>query len=170
MRSAVLPVILVLASFTDAVAQELPLQPGQRVRVTVPRLAVNKHEETFQALRGGTLVLAAISYPLVDVTRLDVHRGHKSWGWVNGAVLGFLAGVGVGATAGALVDCGVGSSDDDSCVGFGIVVGAPIGLLVGTTAGLLIKTDKWEEVPLDRLRVSVVPTPNGFAIGARLAF
>ena len=33
-----------------------------------------------------------------------------------------------------------------------------------------IKTDRWEEVPLDRLKVSIAPTPSGFGIGARIAF
>jgi hypothetical protein len=37
--------------------------------------------------------------------------------------------------------------------------------------GALIKTDRWEEVPLDRLRVSFAPKRDGrFTVGFRIAF
>ncbi|MDH3292336.1 MAG: hypothetical protein OEO20_15945 [Gemmatimonadota bacterium] len=63
MRSAVLPVILVLASFTDAVPQELPLQPGQRVRVTAPDLGINKLPARLQSM--AEMLVFLVGYCLV---------------------------------------------------------------------------------------------------------
>jgi hypothetical protein len=41
-----------------------------------------------------------------------------------------------------------------------LVFGAAGGL-VGLGIGALFKTERWEEVPLDQLRVSVAPQPDG---------
>ena len=45
-------------------------------------------------------------------------------------------------------------------------VGGIFGAVIGAASG----GDRWEEVPLDRLRVSVMPQQGGFGIGARIAF
>ncbi len=42
--------------------------------------------------------------------------------------------------------------------------------VVGAVVGGMIKTDRWEEVLLDRLRVSFVPKGDGFALGFSVAF
>ena len=45
--------------------------------------------------------------------------------------------------------------------------GAGIGGLIGA----FVKTDRWEAVPLDQLRVSVVPQRGGrFALGLSISF
>jgi hypothetical protein len=74
MRLGTLLAMFVLASPTDAVAQELPLQPGQRVRVTAPALDLNEYEDTLRPLCGDTLVLESLSCPLSDVMWL--HSAH----------------------------------------------------------------------------------------------
>ena len=54
-------------------------------------------------------------------------------------------------------------------VGFGI--GFAGGALIGVAIGGFIKSDRWEEVPLDRLRVSVAPQVDGrFALGFSVGF
>ncbi|MDH3368522.1 MAG: hypothetical protein OEO17_11815, partial [Gemmatimonadota bacterium] len=109
MRSAVLLVILVIASFTDAVPQELPLQPGQRVRVTAPDLGINKLPGRLQSMSGDTLVVLAgkaVVCEISEITRLDVYAGRKSHVWV-GAGMGLLAGAVAGAiTWTSIGDCG----------------------------------------------------------------
>ena len=59
-------------------------------------------------------------------------------------------------------------------MGFGLIGGAGLGALgagIGAIVGALIKTDRWEEVPLDRLRVSFVPQRGGrFALGLSVRF
>jgi len=160
--------VLLLAPFADAIAQEQPLQPGQRVRVTVPSLDVNKHKTTFQRLHGDTLVFSSASYAVSDVTRLDVHSGRKSHTWA-GAGIGFL----VGAVGGGIAGHQFGLCEDNKAecaLGGAGVFGLGGSLLGAAVGGFVWKTDKWQEVPLDRLRVSVVPTRNGIGIGARIAF
>jgi hypothetical protein len=45
------------------------------------------------------------------------------------------------------------------------------GAAVGLVVGAFTKTDRWEEVPLDRLRVSIVPQRDGrFALGVSVSF
>jgi hypothetical protein len=174
MRCFGLFTILALASFTDATAQVLPLQPGQRVRVTAPALGILKQPGSFQAQHGDTLVVIADSvrhYPLTSVTRLERYRGRGS-AWATG--------LGVGAIVGAMVGSGVGvavaAGEDDPFISHEVIVaaggvtGAVSGALVGLIVGGLIKTDKWEKVPLERLRVSVVAQRNGFGLGASIAF
>ena len=48
---------------------------------------------------------------------------------------------------------------------FGAVIGGGTGLVGGIVMGALSKTDCWEEVPQDRLRVSFAPQRDGFALG-----
>lgn len=169
MRTILLVLVLVLAPLTDAIAQELPLQPGQRVRVTVPSRRLYRFQETFQQMRGDTLVLESGWCLFADVTRLDVHRGQKS-AWASGLLYGSLAGALIGSLAGAAQ----GADPDASHPGGSALVGGiflgGVGAVSGLVIGALTKTDQWEEVPLDRLRVSVVPMRNGFGIGVSIAF
>jgi len=159
MRVLTLLAVLLLAPLTDALAQEQPLEPGQRVRVTVPSLDVNKQKATFQGMAGDTLVLSSASYSLSGVTRFDVYSGRKSHFWA-GAGIGFLVGAAGGAVAGSVVNCG--GEDQMLCVGWGAGVFGLGGAIVGGLVGAFVwKADKWEEVPLDRLRVRVVPQRGG---------
>ncbi len=53
----------------------------------------------------------------------------------------------------------------------GAGVGVLVGGLLGLGIGALIKTDRWEEVPLDQFRVSLVPQWNGGrALGVAVSF
>jgi hypothetical protein len=182
MRTVALFAVLVLAPSTDAIAQAQPLLPGQRVRVTAPTLGINKQVATFQTLENDMLVMSADSTmrcPIAAVIRLDVHRGQKSR-IGKAALIGSLVGASVGAAAGAVLagrcegstshlvgpDCGPGY------IGAGAVVVGGVGALVGVGIGALSgPTHKWEEIPLNRLRVSVVPQQGGrFALGVSLRF
>ena len=52
----------------------------------------------------------------------------------------------------------------------GALVGGALFGVIGAGIGTFIKTDRWEEVPLDRLRVSFGPKRDGFAVGVRVTF
>jgi hypothetical protein len=55
--------------------------------------------------------------------------------------------------------------------GAGFVVGGLGGALIGALIGSASKTDRWQEVPLDRLRVSLGPQRDGrFGLGASVRF
>ena len=117
-----------------------------------------------------TLILGATECPLASVTRLDVSRGLKSNGGV-GAAIGFPAGALLTVAYCKAVDkTGCELFDDDLTPFLALVFGA-LGGVVGGIVGHNIKTDRWEEVPLERLRVSLTPQPDGrFALGFSVGF
>ena len=153
---------------TDIVAQEsFVLEPGQRIRVTAPTcgLGLTRQVTRFRAFRAGTLVLDTSECAVASVTRLDVSRGQKSnTSW--GVVIGFAAGA-----LGAIAYCSQNKNefsnegkcvlfDDDTTLFQALIFGTGGGL-VGGFVGYLIKTDRWEAVPLDRLRVGLAPQRDG---------
>ena len=175
-----LSAVLLVLPLTTAVAQQQPppLEPGAWVRITAPSLGIEKQAATFQALRGDTLVVMADStmyYPLGSITRFDVYRGQKSRvgtdaliGGIVGAAVGL--GLSIAYVAGGCVDgCG-----DEVAVGIAsvMVIGGGIGAGIGAGIGLVMgSTDRWEEVPLDRLRVSFAPQwGGGFALAISVYF
>ena len=123
----------------------------------------------------------SLALPLDSVERLDVLRGRKAH-TTGGVLLGaIVAGIGGGIIATLSYEepepctewCffeGMWGAADDP-FGTGFVVGAAIGGFVGGWIGSMMKTDKWEEVPLDRLQVSFAPQSDGrFAFGVSLSF
>ncbi len=169
-RLSIIPLaVLAVAPLTRVTAQELPpIKVGDRVRVTAPD--VNKYDGTLQAMRGGALTVDTLRITVASVTRLDVHRGRKLS--VPGGILGFLGGAVVGGAAAWFAfqdDQGAPTCTNEIpfcplVIGAVAVGGAAIGALVG-------RTDRWEEVPLDQLRVSVIPQHDGrFGLGLSFAF
>ena len=56
-------------------------------------------------------------------------------------------------------------------VGIGALVGGAIGAGLGAGIRLAVKSDRWEEAPLDRLRVSVLPQRGGgLGLGVSVRF
>ena len=162
--------ICILGGASTKIAAQEPLVSGSRVRVTAPDCALRGEAATFRTLRADTLVLETTECPLASVTRFDVSRGQKSHALL-GAGIGFTAGA-----LGAVVICKVvekGScelTDDDITLEAALITGAIGGLAAGI-AGYFIKTDRWEEVPLERLRVSLTPQRDGrFALGFSVTF
>ena len=93
----------------------------------------------------------------------------------------YSAGIGFAAGAlGTVIYCSGNNefSDEGKCEVYGRdftlmttgLVGAAGGI-VGVIIGYGIKTDRWEEVPLDQLRVSLAPQRDGgFALGFSVRF
>ena len=97
------------------------------------------------------------------MTRLDVSRGLKS-NTQGGAVMGVHAGA-----LGAVVYCKAVDALEYAPM-LAMFFGAAGGL-VGGIIGHNIKTDLWEKVPLERLRVSQTPQRDGgFALGFSVRF
>ncbi len=169
MRALAILAVLVLAPLTDAITQGVPLQPGQRVRVTVPSRDLIKHEESFRQLRADTLVLESMWLPLSDVTRLDAYRGRHRHKW-TGVGIGFLGGTVIGYVIAysTCAPCDDSSVEKEALPVAGAIIGALGGAMIGGMVGERIKTGKWEEVPLDRLRVSIVPQRGG-RLGLRVS-
>jgi hypothetical protein len=56
-------------------------------------------------------------------------------------------------------------------VATGALVFGAVGGFVGGGIGAMSSSERWKEVPLDRLRVSIVPLRDGrFALGLSVAF
>jgi hypothetical protein len=109
---------------------------------------------------------------LSKVTRLDVFGGRRSHPWRGAAI-----GAGVGGAAGFITGLALGGGCIDSnCFtgaqvgGILAVAGGVVGGLIGLGVGSATKTDRWDEVPLDQLRVSFVPRRDGLAVGISVAF
>jgi hypothetical protein len=176
MRALTVLALLLIVLVSDAVTQEQPLQPGQRVRVTAPYLGINKQVARFDALDGGVLAVTADSTmrcPLLDVTRLDVYRGRQGHPWLGAGI-----GSAVGAVTGVVIGVQLCNNDwlcPDRYMGWavlaGLGIGGATGALLGAGIGTLIKTDRWQEVPLEQLRVNVLPLRDGrLALGLSVAF
>ena len=175
-------VLLLVLLPAVAVAQRPDLSPGQRVRVTAPDLGLGRAHATFEAIDGSDLVIrtdATRRVPLASVARLEAYAGRRSH-WLLGAGIGFVVGAGAtyvllnppGTNSTALCDQSanqdaIGSGECLGLTALGGVVGGGLGALVG----MFIKSDRWTDVPRERLRLTVVPQRHGrFAVGASLAF
>ena len=115
-----------------------------------------------------------VRIPLASIERLEVARGRRTtaragacYGGLVGAVLGGLAVAGLGeALCENASDCG--ASAEGYLVGVGIFGAAGAG--VGALTGLAIKTDRWERLPVDRVRVGIRPAPGGASVQVSLAW
>lgn len=180
-------VVLLLAPFPSVIAQERapPVKPGARVRVsyTQPcppevrcvgsRPAV-RHTGTVVALDGDSLVLAVerrtdrLVIPRRSMTKLEVSWGHKRQ-TVGGAIIG--ASVTGGLVLGVLLVCGDFCPENPGAAAEVVVYWAAIGAGIGALIGTAVITDRWEEVPLDRLRLSFMPQRKGrFGLSWSVAF
>ena len=175
---AVVPLLIPL-QFTSA-QQVPPIETGSRIRVTAPALGVDKLVGTSVEADATRIRVQAddqaspMTISLTDVTRLEVSQGQKSRVG-RGALIGLGVGAGVGAVLGFVLGSEACIDSGSTCPGFGaLVVGGGLGILgagVGAGIGALIKSERWEEVPLDRLRVNIVPLRDGrFALGLSVAF
>ncbi len=172
--------VLALAPLTHVTAQEPPpVNVGDRVRLTAPTLDIDKYDGTLRAMDRDTLIVDSLRVALLSVTRLDVHRGRKSNAG-KGALVGGIVGGVLGGVAGAVLagfcEMNGGSSQPASeCrpafMAVGTLAVGGFGALVGVVVGAGSTGDRWEEVSLDRLRVSFAPQRDGrFGLGLSVRF
>jgi hypothetical protein len=179
MRIAIVPLLPVLYTSPFVLsAQANPLvELGSRVRVTAPGLAMHKQVATLEAWRGDTLVISrpwTMDCPLASVTSLEVTRERKS-NTIEGLSIGLFGGAALGGILGAVAydesnEKSLASNEGEAAFRGAILFGG-VGGLVGLGIGAFTKSDRWEEVPLDRLRVSVAAQRKGrLGIGFSLKF
>jgi hypothetical protein len=114
-------------------------------------------------------------FPLDSLERLDVYRGRA-----RATGRGTFVGVATGLVIGLVIGLDSRAKCEERCVsmcercGRDAVVGATLGPMrgaaVGAGVGALIKTNRWEEVPLDRIRVSFAQKRDGLALGLSVSF
>ncbi len=154
-RATILVAILAFVPFASATAQ-VPLRPGERVRVTLLPLCPpntlcakppRQSEGTFLAWEAYSLVVQSngnsLALPLDSVTKLEVSRGRRlsSQGAAIGAAIGggFLLYASRNAAAGAL-GAGLGALLGGSRrarmeAGIGLLAGAFSGAFIGLASG-----------------------------------
>jgi len=171
---AVVPLLIPL-QYTSA-QQGPPIETGSRIRVTAPALGVDKLVGTSVEVDATRIRVqaddqaAAMTISLTEVTRLEVSQGRKS-NALAGLGIGFLGGAAIGGLVAMQFDEEGGDSSQGQYFLFGAVVGGAAFGAIGAGIGALVKTERWEEVPLDRLRVSIVPLRDGrLALGLSVAF
>ena len=167
--------------------------PGERVRVKQDcaevstdssairvRTVCPPHVGTFTMMAADSIVLGTggsgsrTGVSLASVTSLEVSRGRMSRTG-SGALVGFAVGAVYGAMQGGSWAQGCDEphfwpcSDPAAMAVLGVFFGG-IGMGMGAMIGGFIRTDRWEEVPLDRVRVSFAPRRDGFAVGLSVAF
>ena len=156
------------------------LTPGTRVRFSHP--GEGTRTGTVVALTPDTLEVRlpgraeAAHVPLDQVTRLDVSRGMQRQ-LLRRAGIGFLVGAAVGAAGVAAEESGCHASSGQFClgVGGGAIIGGmfygSLGGVLGLVAGV-IPSEKWERVPREARRISLVAPSGsrGRGVGLRVAF
>ncbi len=179
------PMIL-MASGAPLMGQEpaAGLDVGSRVRLTFPcELASPSFPESagrtcrsdgrLALLTGDTIMIAAgdstLVYDLNAVSRVEVSRGRKSH-WLAGAGIGFVVGAATAYVAlssgGSTSTCDQSANQDavstGECIALAALVGGVPGAGLGAVAGLFIRSERWQDAPVDRLRVSVGPGPGSW--------
>jgi hypothetical protein len=106
-----------------------------------------------------------------------VSRGRRSY-WLWGAGVGFLVGAGVTYTVrhtgGSTALCDRSANQDAMSTGERLgptALGGAARAGVGAPVGGLIRTERWEDVPVERLRVGLWQPPGrgaGVAVSLRL--
>lgn len=168
--AAGLPRATAQAGTTDSdpgrLALPLDLASGTRVRLTAPGSGHQPLIGSILAVDETTLTVAdqdgtAVKVPRRLVTRLDVSRGRKSQ-----ALPGLLAG----AIAGAFIPAALPYFPSK---GGDLLAGSMAGFaVIGALVGAHQKTDIWEKVPSERVRVVIQPglSRRGAGLAVTLAF
>lgn len=150
---------------------------GVRVRVSAPAVQARAIVGVLEGLRRDSLVLrdaageGRLAVPLGAVDGLAVSRGrHHHVG--RGVFIGALAGA-VGGSIAALAACHANPCDEYTGLAvFGLgAAGALGGMGLGAVVGALVPGERWEDVPLDRLRVGFTAPPRpSVGLGLSLPF
>jgi hypothetical protein len=183
-RAVMIALGLTMAGAVPAAAQDAAaLGPGVRVRLAVTS-SRDLLKGTVQALDPDVLAVISDDHQLVKVPRASITRLETGWGRKGNARKGLIIGGLIGVGGGLLV-CG--TDDDDFFEGFRydstnldtcdggewvalpLLVGAAYGG-VGALIGHFIKSDRWVEVPLARVRMSLGPARHGLGLSLSLSF
>lgn len=186
--------VLLSGAFAGLDAQASPpIAPGTRVRVFIlaPGLPAGKDIKmgTLVALSADTLLLKRVwgqpgllAVSRASITQLEVSLGQKS-NVDKYSVRGLLIGAGAGALLGAVIGNGFMCSGSGffacpekqtgTSMAVGAGVGGVLGFLIGTGIGAAKgdEPERWEEVPLEQIRVGVSPQRHdGVMLSASFAF
>ncbi len=180
--TALILTLLPAAPVSLLAQQAPPVAPGDRVRVTAPGIQSQRFVGTVIETGADTCLLkvegrpAPLPLALAAVTQLEVSRGQANKG-KTGAIIGGAVGAGIGVAviiSSYEEDCSSQLLSDLCEFGNAMALLSPLalgvaGAVLGNVIGKSIESERWEEVPLDRLRVGLSPvTADGVAVFASL--
>jgi hypothetical protein len=173
--------LAILPAARPAAAQDpQPIGPGVRVRIAASG-SKERLKGTVQSLDQGVLAVISDDHQLVRVPRATITSLETGWGRKGNAKKGFIIGAAIGVAGGLLVcaasdeewpfdESGVNSScDGGEWVGIPLLAGGTYGG-IGALIGHFIKSDRWIEVPLDRVKVSLGPAREGLGLALSVRF
>jgi len=177
-KLSVIAVLLGFALPNGITAQERsPVVEGARVRVSATEFGGKWCTGTLVEWSTDTLTVNCwrtversweeAEFPLSSITSVEVSRGRKSnvgKGALIGGLIGAGAGLAIGLSTANVVEEATTIDEEASitiwsAVALGLV-GAGVGVLIGSAS----TGDRWEKVPLDRLKVSIVPTQGAVVL------
>lgn len=183
-RGLICLAFLIAAPSSVSAQQEIQsLEPGQWVRIN------GEIEGHFRAVTDDSFIFGKDRLPLESVTQLEVfplasikrlevltgqRRATKKGAVIGGLVFGIPTAF-IWGTLSAAFECGLFCESDSSYdIGAGLaglVVGGLAGAGVGALIGARLKSDRWEDVSLDKVRLSLMPQlDGGVALGMQLKF
>jgi len=165
--------ICLLLVTAPAVAAGQSIEPGTHVRVSTSRHL--PFQGTVTSVSDGSIVVDTVRISINSISELRVRDRRSNAGRgavIGGATLGALSGIALGAacagSSGSFIDC---SDNVPGAFVMGAGVGFVAGAVFGGLIGAFVKTDRWEQVHVDRLRVGVVPRRGGpLTLGLSLSF
>jgi hypothetical protein len=163
-----LPCLMVAAAASAAQDDVVPV-PGTRLRVTAAAVSPKPLVGTLVGITEREVVLALSAsdrktVPRADLTRLEWSQGRRG-NAVKGLIVGAVLGAGILSAINAQ-DPETGDAKEYAVVA---LVGAGLGALPGAGVGALIKTERWAELPVAKLRVAVAPV-RGRGVALNLAW
>jgi hypothetical protein len=176
-RTAPIAAVLLLTISVQSLDAQT-VSAGERVRATIEEQS-GKLTGTLEEWGSDTLYVVpdgasqdvpARAISLSTLSRLEISKGLRSnagKGALIGGGIGLLVGGGMSIIAGSTVDTEVTSTDYLAFTGLVTLGGAGLGALIGA----LTKSERWEEYPVDSLRLGIAPGGDGgFQLTAVLRF
>ncbi|MDH3457529.1 MAG: hypothetical protein OER90_11890 [Gemmatimonadota bacterium] len=174
-----IPVALQLAAASTALGQDATysLYPGSVLRITVANgdyvsgALFRSDKQGIVVRRDGDTVRVAWG----EVQRLEIARARRSAtpirkGATVGAVIGLLAGAGSALFCSSFSVMGSRPDPCPEAIPLGLVAGLAVGSAVGAVIGGASRKGQWKEIPLGRIRASLMPRPDGVGLRARITF
>ncbi len=165
---------------SSASAQIAGVDKGERIRITAPTIQPGKIKGSIDSFSASTITLSvkdsSLVIPYVSIQKAEIVNGRKrntGRGALIGAPIGALALGIISAVSNEPCDdeswCFFEMSDAEA-FGFGALVGALGGAINGAIIGTFVKTDRFEEVPV-QISAAVFPTDgSNRIIGPKLVF
>ncbi len=149
-----------------ASAHQVSIRPGERISIRSSATRPDKVEVYYAGTSADTLYAQSpggrrnFAIPLASITRVEIPRRQSNA--VSGAAIGAV----IGGTFGILGVAGMSGSFAQPSPGQGIgiiMLCAAIGSIPGAAIGALLPSHqgRWEEVPVDRMRLSLAPHSSG---------